>query len=186
MTTEQTPEQKQLAVEVAKDVLKTLAENNGFIPKTCSGFVIPAYQTEDALEGISNSKIQAAILKKGECGVCALGACLVSLVSMRNEFDFLKPSGGVMIVKRLTQIFTPEQCALIECAFECVVRSSAFIVMNLDIDVLGYPIFETDEMDQKVRLAVAFGSQYHTSRDRLIAIMENIIHNNGDFIPVLV
>lgn len=42
-----------------------------------------------------------------------------------------------------------------------------------------------DEYDQRIEDAVAFGKQYKNVRDRLAAIMKNIIKNDGVFIPAI-
>jgi hypothetical protein len=64
----------------------------------------------------------------------------------------------------LTSYFSPEQIGLIELAFE---RGDGW-----------YPADTTDDDN-----AVEFGERYQYNTNRMKAIMQNIINNNGTFVP---
>lgn len=178
--TEQTPEQKELAVLVAKDVLQTMEDN----PKNFaieSGHYYFKYSGSVGLESIVESdkwyklpsQEQANIAKK-KCSVCALGACFLSLVSLKNRFIFeSRILGRSSIANRLSEIFSFEQMELIESAFE-----QALMIDNSWENC-------TSSHTKALENAVNFGRNYRNPRKRLVAILKNIIQNNGIFDPTI-
>jgi hypothetical protein len=102
------------------------------------------------------------------CEVCAKGGLLASYVGRVNNYNescYLGTYEDNVAHKKLLEIFTLKQLAIIEYAFEGkqYIRSvdiSSILCSKLDV---FYIVYETDE-------------------ERLIAICENIIRNNGDFV----
>lgn len=125
------------------------------------------------------------IEKFDSCTACALGSMFATCVVKRPVLSL--DVNDVMIPARtganddamreaLSPYFSEKQLRLIESAFEM----DDF--MGADDDV------EYDE-DDNVRYvgelgrAIAFGERYSSDKNRLIAIMNNIIENNGTFKP---
>ena len=106
------------------------------------------------------------LLKEHVCQVCALGAMFVSDIMNRNKYKM--DSLGFYdlslssISERLT-FFSERQLELIEAYFEG-----------------GRTISFLDENHEE---AIYFHSINPNSQKRVIKIMENIINNNGEFIP---
>lgn len=95
--------------------------------------------------------------------VCALGACFLSHV---DQFNKLKVDpywdgrlGRATITQQLSDVFTTQQMAMIEDAFEQESRRS-----------------DTVE-------ALFFGNSFEDDKERLKAIMKNIIKNAGVLVP---
>ncbi len=159
-----TKKRKALAVRVAADVLESLK-----VLTVVHGKYV--YSEKISFEGLKGSKEQAQYLKK-ECDVCALGACLLSLVTLKNKFEFSAQAnydgekyicmGWQEVADRLSEAFTQEQIQLIEDAFECAQLGTS------------YPSTEH---------AIRFGKRYTDNKQRVRAIMKNIIRNGGEFIP---
>jgi hypothetical protein len=74
--------------------------------------------------------------------------------------------------KKLAELFSYEQLALIEFAFEC----QQFIFRH---PITKEPILFDDKTKQKAR---RFYDNYLTSKTRLRGICNNIIKNNGEFV----
>jgi hypothetical protein len=130
---------------------------------------------------ISNSKkasLQEVLLlnkEKRVCSCCALGAMMLSCTLYNNKVTGedvhanYMGSGftdeideGIPNKNGLNRIFTNKQLKLIEQAFE-----QGFI----------------DEGAVSRRPEVQFGLRYNNPQKRMIAIMNNIIKNEGEFIP---
>lgn len=127
--------------------------------------------------------VQEAVLdNKLKCQCCALGGLLLSATLYKNKIKVdsdglfgnaqigdLQYSaiymGNVSDKLKFEGLFGVDQLALIEQAFE-VGR--------------GFFTEERRPIDEK---AVAFGNRYKSARGRFKAIMENIIQNNGTFVP---
>lgn len=120
---------------------------------------------------------------KKHCEVCALGACLMSIVHFKNTLKYNEIERGrefvedKKVARLLQDVFSLYQLALIEFVFE---EGNAFYAAMND--------FNLDLKDQK-RCYLFRIENYrgHTRLGRnenlLLAIMENIILNNGTFIP---
>lgn len=111
------------------------------------------------------------------CSVCAKGAIFCSYIGRVNKMslgeldDIMNGATGTMhdnFHEKLSEIFEEEQIDLIEIAFE------------------GYSILELAAYDDSER-AEEFYEQHRgdefSPNERLKAICENIIANNGTFIP---
>ena len=115
---------------------------------------------------------------KVNCSVCALGACLLSTTKFKNKLTF----DDVSLIDSYSStwnlflnLFTSHQLLLIENAFEGVL----FYSCRVGEDKFTARLTEKEE--EKCNL---FYDKYFTDdTKRLIAIMENIIANNGTFKP---
>ncbi len=98
-----------------------------------------------------------------QCNVCAKGALFMAHVMKTGNCDMsdANHTGTHSIAYRLKGVFDKDQLDMMESAFE---RS---------------PFGSTSN----VHAAVKFGKGYNNPDDRLIAIMENVIANRGDFKP---
>jgi hypothetical protein len=119
--------------------------------------------------------------KINNCQVCAIGSCFLSIVKFKNNVNFEEIGGSwsdFVYTKKfrdlLLSFFSAEQLVLIEIAFEESVRFGAAM---WDTTVRG-------NMDYYLRVkARKFGEKYPYPDDKLIAIMQNIIDNKGEFKP---
>lgn len=157
----QTPKMKRIAVKVAEDVLKSL---DLYVVQT-GDYIIPGNGKETEAQQLyyDNSKKYAKHIKK-DCKVCALGACFVSLISLKNNFDF---SGAYwlrsIMAERLNECFTQEQVDLIETSFE------------------GYCFSRSRHVqDPSILAAIRFGNRWEDETKRLKAIMKLIIKYKGE------
>lgn len=151
-------------VAIAKEVISLLDTIN-----VKTGFYLRIL-SEETPEG------DLADLVGSECRVCALGAMLVAKAVLYDHVPAsrLTPSGyedGEYemskhdLLEMLDGIFDVGQCHKIEAAFEQT----------------HYPWMSW----VSVYDAIDFGMTYPDPKDRLRVIMENIIQNNGDFVPFI-
>jgi hypothetical protein len=136
---------------------------------------------------------------KGECEVCALGACLISTTKFRNQLTFHDlddagtGDGSQVAFSLLKGIFSPKQLLLMEDAFEGVVDYDSErnweqilrerLSLRVAINVFDYNHPEEERLDLYKRCQAFYDMYENDDDERLIAIMENIIANSGEFIP---
>lgn len=166
-------------VAIAKDVIMTIKAKK---IKISQG----SYVTNDELsEEIGNYEkpveLQKLLAKVDEpCEVCAKGAMFICDIMRRNDFkvsDNTNIEDERIISKRLSQYFPQQQLDLIECAFEEGVQQDYTKTLSIRNDDGNWIYSEI------AKEAMEFGERYKRSEDRLIAIMKNIIKNNGTFKP---
>jgi len=171
---------KRRAVKVAQDVLDStrvlkVKARNGYVVYSTYG--PEGLKLRTAVTSQRGSKAQAGVMKK-HCEVCALGACLLSVVALENKFQFTA-EGDLFVTNksvydRLRSVFTPRQLTLIEDAFET--RTTNGLAREYAYDNSYVEVEGQHE-------AQLFGMKYPTDKLRLRAIMKNIIKNGGEFIP---
>lgn len=112
-----------------------------------------------------NTELKSYLLKENtNCEVCAIGALYLSEVMYTNDVSMpsVKYPEGDVLHRRLQNYFEPEQLELIEATFEMdEYFSDSMLAAN----------------------AISFGARFESHEYRMISIMENIIANNGEFIP---
>lgn len=113
----------------------------------------------------SRKEFQQQLKTKRSCKVCAMGALMASDIINRNNALFLAGWDGDDVVSRLKNIFSEHQLRLIETAFEKSVIESLSTLYD----------DETDDITDLARNAIKFGSKYTDNKNRLVAIMNNII-----------
>jgi hypothetical protein len=115
------------------------------------------------------------------CNACALGAMFYSYIQKENHVkvaDLLDEPGSPLLVgsyysfrEKLLKVFTEDQMALIENAFE---QGQGGL---MDHEGKG-------RQWELTRLAAEiFGQRYYKDDERLKQIMRNIIRNDGQFVP---
>lgn len=113
----------------------------------------------------------APVTPAAQCTACALGSVFACAVKFKNEVTTLEAaevySDDLAIKGYLDRIFCKEQLELVECAFE---RSDACADGGR-------------HASDAAQNAVAFGRKHGSDEKRMIAIMKNIIKNEGEFVP---
>lgn len=117
------------------------------------------------------------------CTACAIGATILSCTHLGNKLKFsdlelsitgISDLDKAPIKELLVSVFSPEQLLMIETAFEGWRGDSDRYAIN----ILGV------HLDRNVyRVCDAFYDKYDNSTARIIAIYQNIIDNNGVFVP---
>ena len=164
-------------IAVAKDVIASI--KSGFYKaETGTYFAVINLKKEIESPPIKLDKAISELKNKGaSCEVCGIGGCFTSLIKLGNNAkteDFLGASidnyDGIHdddMRVLLRKVFSSQQLTLIECAFE---RTT----------ILEDKIGVRHKLKEN---AADFGCQYDSDKDRLLAIMQNIVHNNGTFKP---
>lgn len=171
-------------IEIARDVI---AQIKSAKYKAAMGVYVatasPIYD-DDLMHGYSNKGDETEREKQlcevfqdmPKCTVCARGAMFVSACRMFNHFSVgeFADAGGTSdgadpdsFSDYEETFFTKKQVGMIESAFE------------KDTD-FGYGREACSRKDSLA--AVLFGKQYGKAEERLTAIMQNIIKNEGDFV----
>jgi len=163
----------EMRVQIAKDVIKQIAAKK--YKATQGSYVANGefYRQFDSMHKLYDEEAQVKV-PKTRCDVCAIGACFLATV---DRFDKLKVGdlpgcwnpeygrGGQ--VQYLNKWFSPDQLTLMEVAFE-----------KGEVPPTAYK-----GSDDRLDDAVAYGCQYKTANQRLVAIMRNVIRNKGTFKP---
>lgn len=131
--------------------------------------------------------LQSVLLQdSAHCSACAIGSLFVSTVRKANKFmitEDVQYWGGIgsntrqkasPMFERLREYFEFKQIQLIECAFELGAGWFGVRGKGWSEDCLSI---------EKRRPAAQFGSAHSDPVARMLAILENIIVNNGEFIP---
>lgn len=108
----------------------------------------------------------------GSCEVCAKGALFLGVVGRVNNMTIGEVRSELSVNdnvhEKLLEVFSLDQIALIECAFE----GSMYISSRL-----------TKLTANEIEKAEGFRDVYYSEEETLIAICQNIIKNKGTFIP---
>ena len=158
---------KDKRIALAKDVIKHI-KGDKFKVKSNNGYFVSDEISTILDESEKEFSLQKLIKKVDDCVVCAQGALFLCDIKARNQFSITQNLSGIdddSIMEHLTY-FSKEQLSLIEVAFE---RFPDYIHSHIDI---GLRIRARD-----------FGYRWNIDDYRLIGIMENIIVNDGEFIP---
>lgn len=164
---------REKAVEVAKDVIAQLMKpERGYNTTTFSYIsVIGGCPSRNETQGKDLREFLDQFQDKG-CQVCALGAAVLSKARLYDEVpaDIVSSDYGANN--------EDTRNALID----------IFDMKTLDLIEVAYQLHDTYAYDRQdrtqVNAAVAFGKRFSYNRvERMVAIMENVIANNGEFIP---
>ena len=158
------------AVLVAKDVLAAISAGRFRVEQGNYVYMSDALRSDEPLrEDMRRAAIRVAdddIWSKDECHVCALGACLVTMIDRGTVVrDDLAIGDRDELFEELEGVFTQETFHLIEEAFE----------------LGGVRTHVSDTLP--ARRARNFGRRRKDHVQRLEAIMQNIVDNRGEFIP---
>ncbi len=167
-------------VAIAKDVIAQVGRRK-LRPAEGHYLAIQDHFLRDVVTEISGRQFQDVVLGARECRVCALGALFTTAVMVRDQWT-IRQVGAYRsyigdadiavdrdhMVAYLKPWFSARQLALIESAFE----------MRLMDGGLKDRIPEEDFV-----AAIVFGRAHRSNRSRMMAIMRNIIENDGTFRP---
>jgi hypothetical protein len=172
------PAQKRVAI--AQDVIEQLRAKRFVAAKK----VYLRINQIDILATRGNSNNLQAFLtglsmpEKDDCKACAVGGTFLSICRLDSEYENPIKEEPEHVIKKmklfLAKYFSLRQIGLIESAFETSAHN-----FNHEVNI--------SESAPKHLLEAAenFGLRYeYDSEQRLIAIMQNIIDNNGCFIPI--
>jgi hypothetical protein len=168
-------------VEVAKDTLLRIEMKQ---LDAYTGSII--HYLGDVKEKYGESGIQDVINtdSKFTCQVCAKGAMFMSYVGRVNKMEFCEINTGnygeSSVHTKLGEIFSLEQLALIELAFE---GEQYLKYLNDEDDTYGIAPENIILSDNEYNQAGLFHNSYTNVDYRLVAICENIIDNEGTFKP---
>ncbi len=115
-----------------------------------------------------------------KCEVCALGGLVMSLTKYKNKLtfgDIEKLGSNKKATKLLTSVFIPEQLVMIESAFEednSAGYWSSRILGTKKLDKMNTEKYEQWASDKEIG--------YYQHDERLVAIMQNLIDNKGEFV----
>jgi hypothetical protein len=178
-------------LEVVKDAIKQLALNK---LKAETGYIINLPYENDLLDMDENTQVQPLLQKllkeskKPICKVCARGILLICTINKENNFtgrEFQNIRGyrfdsSTTGDKRLLKLFSATQLMLIEEAFEVSVqREQQYVYCDYDDP---YQLNDGLSVDD-AKKAHRFHSRYKSDRNRLMAILKNIVTNRGLFKP---
>lgn len=160
-------------VTIAQDVIAQIKAKR-YSPKQGRYINKESLTQNDELSG----SIKENFEKIDNCKVCGIGACFLSIVKYKNNVNFEDVQVGFIqfvhnekFRKLLLSIFSYSQLRTIEYAFECGINTTYRTVEDEDIDLF-----------LKAK-ATCFGQKYYYDDSRLLAIMENIVDNRGEFKP---
>jgi hypothetical protein len=195
MTTKQFNElsKDKKAVLVAQDVLAQIAANK-YVPNT-GAYV--KFEEDISFKGDIKSNFD----KLPQCQVCALGSMLLSCTNLGNVLttDIISNDGighwelqddGVK--ELFSSIFSDKQLLMIETSFEGYSYWENYTVSDIKKhSKLGFDYIEYSDRyadDETLSFEETLSCQklflkYHSDQERLEAICNNIIKNNGVFIP---
>jgi hypothetical protein len=158
---------RECRIEIAKDAIKHLNLKNFKIAQGAYCLIKNLYSGLEVLEEV---ELQS-ILPKIKCNVCALGASMISLVRLYDNFKVRKDTiliSRLNIINALKKYFSFYQLCLIESAFERCCYND---------------YYDFSFSNKAIRRAIAFGERFTNPKDRFEAIMKNIIDNDGLFKP---
>lgn len=161
-------------VAIAKDVIKQVKAGK-YYPSNWYGYI----DFEKVVD--ENLSIQENFDKIKNCSCCMLGACLLSITKFQNQLKFKDTydeekldtgfqGNNSKITKLLSSVFTPKQQALLEACFENGNYEHAKNAFKISLS--------PDEVID----CFEFFEKYEHPDERVIAAMENIIKNKGNFI----
>lgn len=188
---------QEIAVAVAHDVLARL-DSLHVTPGRYLGLGFDAFNHSERFrftdEELKTGDAQKHLdtITQG-CRACALGAALVSTIRLYDAYPLKKlvlrertysgyPITVLRVVEhelydRLLAVFEPDDICLIEMAFELRISVPTFELVG---DDLRYQL-QWGKVS-RAEAAIAFGNHL-SAPERAKAIFQNIIDNNGRFIP---
>lgn len=170
----------QKRVAVAKDVIASL--KSGQIKAIQGTWVEPLRRENFVPENKVGDVEFCDILNKTKCKCCGLGALFVEAVKRFNKFKSVADVDHYDVYDYLDKIFSEEQLNMIECTFECGLgstRKSDFKDVIYQSSYSYLNSYTSKTYDNCIR----FGEAFKTPKLRMIAIMQNIVNNNGTFKP---
>lgn len=187
-----TPERKRMTL--ARDVIKWLIGGKlkpAGDERTGGSMYLNVYDAQQLR--ISDEVLRTSGVNGFNCTACAVGG-LIAAASYRNVCQLYNEAGdylpvgpgndptAVTLGKELEKAgFSVPQVLLIEQAYEL---GAGIPDPSKEYDS-GFGTFPDGPRctEQEVKAARAFGAKHKDRQDRMMAIMQNIIDNNGTFVP---
>lgn len=188
-------------IAIAKDVLELLKidevkpKRGVYIDLDVSSGDYPARLLENGgYDG--DYSVQQFLPYAETCTVCAIGSMVVSKCRINGDAEVLYLDGvgsnaecgdSTPLYETLEKYFPHLQLSLIETAFE----TNDMMWDDVQDDFYdNYKQKNEDDADEAenayfelVESAIKFGRKYKKDSDRLVAIMQNIVKNEGVFVP---
>lgn len=190
------PAEKRVAI--ARDVLKGV-QTRRLTPVTDSYSELNIGDPDRAAQLIaSDASLRDVLPTLQSCKVCAIGAAGMAVIGRVNQFGMhhfeqkLLRAGDELyktnraevdddaLRETLVRYFTPLQIAMMECAY---MKSTSFANYQPGVAFRTYVLNDTVCDNKAIHAAVAFGYQFDADDERLSAIWQNVIDNNGEFVP---
>lgn len=175
-------------VAIAQDVIDALmidklnVVENMYLYGSVPSAITRNVKADSPVSPSDATKLQAS------CSACALGSMFLAKIKLGNDVTWgdmdlnlyreVYPWGGT-IFKKLKTYFSLQQLCLIESAFEQNELSSAYYYIS-DCPTVVSPNFR-----EQLTKAVLFGNKFADPKDRMLAIMQNIVDHGGTFKPVV-
>lgn len=160
-------------VAIAKDAIEQIGERY-----VVGRGVYMAALTKRHLDG---SAVDFARDPETRCRVCARGALFLSGLRLFNSYD--EPLRTYVDTDQEERFFGAGQVRLIECAFEGWDRERAGDEYAYSIRMENAPPIEEFYPTELEDAILHYREAFPRDTDRLLAILENIIANNGTFVP---
>jgi hypothetical protein len=172
MGQKRTENDRKKVIELAIDVLLRLK----------NGKIFPGHRYFESRYCYSekDTEIQKLIEEDAYCEVCALGSMFVCEIAKNNNFK-TTDLNITNFAKRLQEILTPEQIILIEIAYEST--NDSFLLNDTISEYIEICYENYMNIQEKIRKAKIYGYSIKDDKERMMAIMNNIIENDGEFIP---
>jgi hypothetical protein len=167
-------DRQQQRVAIARDALRLIN----------AGAVTPKAKLYFRFFGPSGGDLVDLLGQEHECQACALGALFVGHVWNTNDCKSEVQIPADILRARLLGVFTDKQLGLIETAFEGEFMNpftDGRAQWGEDVDAIDDPDYQS-----QVRASIRFGADRGDDEDCLVAILENIIANGGDFKPEVI
>jgi hypothetical protein len=168
----------EIRVMIAKDVLAQLKSKAYCAKQGCwvedkkiGGFDDYCMEQFGGKQNVKAVSASEYVSKLKACKVCALGSIFVSQIRIGDDFKLSDTQTAYDVFEwleksPLKRYFSVDQLELLEACFEGLKG------------MYGESMYGANEL-----LANAYASQFPQDKDRLTAIMKNIVRNNGQFIP---
>jgi len=151
-------------ITIAEDVLASLKMGK-YKAETGTYIEVNTNKDHDSLPTDSQALLRT---EEVQCDVCAIGAIFASKVRKGNKcnYDLFNGNNDSSLIANLKGIFNEIELRIIETAFEGEAQSGL-----------------VKEADEEAAVSWYEKNHPHNADKRLVAIMKNIIKNNGNFIP---
>lgn len=168
----------QKRITIAQDCITRIKLNNLRLYGS-NGFLDNDF--EEILKTSKENDLKAIVNSSVTCVGCAKGGLFLSYVGRANKFKVSDLDSAQNDIDdnehvKLLEIFTVRQLALIETAFEGTQHIFHYKNKNGKVIEVNFTIKEEEKAEE-------YYIEYRNSDERMIAICENIIFNNGKFVP---
>jgi len=158
---------KEARKAIARDVI-SLLKSRRFIASPGTYFALNA--SEVVLVGDDDLRDKVG---RKRCDVCAIGAAIVARALREDQISVSQASNGEL--STLSGIFESQQLREMEWAFE--------VERYLEGDGCSCNMCQRERKYHLKKKSVQFGMKFKKPGPRLLAIWENVLKNDGEFVP---